>query len=297
MVNEKKSILNNKKIIGYFFVFPSIAVMIIFIIVPLILSFTSSFFDFTIMMDKFEFVGLDNFRALFADRRFWNSMKNTAYYTAITVPLSNMLSLLVALGVQKASRKNVIYRTVYFLPVVCSMTIVALALKMIFDFNIGIVPELLRQAGLPVVDLLNSPTLAMPTIIGISIYKSFGFNMVIFIAALQGVPQELYEAAEIDGANKSNKFLKITLPYIAPTVTFTLITSMISSFQVFDQVYVTTQGGPLFRTETAVQFIYERAFKTYEMGFANANAMVLFAIILVATLITKRLRRNEEGNF
>jgi multiple sugar transport system permease protein len=287
----------NKNAVGYVFVLPSLCVMLFFIIIPLIFSFISSFFDFTIMLDKFDFIGLKNYQQVFADQRFWNSMKNTLYFTSFMVPLSNALSLLVALAVHKTNKKNVVFRTIFFLPVVCSMTIIALSLSMMFDFNIGILPALLRKMGLPAVDLLRDPNLAMPAVIGISIYKCFGFNMVIFIAALQGVPSYLYEAADIDGAASGTKFFKVTLPFIAPTVTFTLITSMISSFQVFDQVYVTTKGGPLFRTETVVQFIYERAFQTYEMGFADANAVILFILILTATLVLRRLRRDEENNF
>lgn len=292
-----KSFLYDKNKVGYLFILPSMITLITFIVIPLIFSFGSSFFNFTIMLDSFQFAGLDNFRQLFADRRFWNSLKNTLYYTIWVVPLQNMLSLAAAMAVHKASKRNVVLRTIFFLPVVCSMTIIALSLSMMFNYNIGIVPALLRRAGLPVVDLLNDPNLAMPTVMAISIYKSFGFNMVIFIAALQSVPGYLYEAAGIDGATKWKKFFCITLPAIGPTVTFTMITSVISSFQVFDQVYVTTKGGPLFRTETAVQFIYERAFKTYEMGIANASAIILFLIILTVTLLMQYLRRNEENNF
>lgn len=296
MVNLR-SLSYNKNTVGYVFVMPSVLVMLTFVIIPLLFSFASSLFNFTIMLDSFEFVGFGNYKALFAARRFWSSMQNTLYYTVCFVPLQNVLSLLLALAVHKATAKNVALRTIYFLPVVCSMTIIALSLSMMFNYNIGIVPALLRKLNLPVVDLLNDRNLAMPTVIGISIYKNFGFNMVIFIAALQGVPSYLYEAADIDGANKRQAFFRVTLPAIGPTVTFALITSTISSFQVFDQVYVTTKGGPLFRTETVVQFIYERAFKTYEMGFANANAVILFLLILVVTLVMRYLRRGEESNF
>lgn len=291
-----KSLLYNKKAMGYLFVLPSLTVMTIFVIIPLILSFVSSVFKFTIMFDSFEFIGFDNYKALFADRRFGNSLKNTLYYTCCMVPLSNLLSLAVAMAVYKQNKRNVLLRSVYFLPVVCSMTIISLSLSMIFNYNIGIIPALMRQAGLPVVDLLHDPDLAMPTIIGISIYKNFGFNMVIYMAALQGVPKLLTEAASMDGATKWQIFRHVTLPSIAPTITFTMITSIISSFQVFDQVYTTTKGGPLFRTETVVQFIYERAFKTFEMGIATADAVILFIIILAITLLMRYLGRNKEMN-
>jgi multiple sugar transport system permease protein len=137
----------------------------------------------------------------------------------------------------------------------------------------------------------------MPTVMLITIYKSFGFSMLIYIAAIHGVPRYLYEAAEIDGANSVDKFFHVTLPSIAPTITFTLITGMIASFQVFDQVFVTTKGGPLFRTETAVQLIYQRAFATYEMGRASANAFLLFLLILAVTIFVQRMRRNSESYF
>jgi len=289
--------LTNKNFVGYLFILPSICVLAVFLIAPLIAALVLSFFDYTIMLTNFEFVGFDNYLAVFNERRFWNSMRNTLYFTAVVVPVSNALSLLAAVAVCKTTRINVMFRTVFFLPVVCSMTIVAMALGMMFDFNVGIVPAAMRSLGLPVIDFLNSVQWAMPTVILITVYKVFGFNMVIFIAALQSIPAYIYEAAEIDGAGKITRFFKITLPSIAPTITFTIITSLIGSFQVFDQVFVTTGGDPMFRTETAVQLIFERAFRTFDLGFANANAFLLFIVILTFTLISRRISLNFEKHF
>jgi len=293
----RSSLIYDKNRVGYIFILPSLCILVIFVIFPLIAAFFSGFFDFTIMLDKFSFVGLRNFNAVLTDWRFWNSMKNTLYFTAVVVPLQTAFSLFIATTISKVNRVNVFFRTIFFLPVVCSMTIIAMSIAMMFNFNFGIIPAVMRDLGLPVVDLLNDVRWAMPTIMLISVYKNFGFNMVIFIAALHNVPKSLYEAADIDGANASGKFFNITLPSIAPTITFTLMTSTISSFQVFDQVFVTTRGGPLYSTETAVQFIYERAFRTNEMSFANANAVLLFIVIFTATLIVQRIRRNTEVQF
>lgn len=294
---NRTNILYDKRRVGYIFILPSILVLLVFSVFPLIASVVSSFFDFNIMLTKFRFVGMDNYAAVFSEERFWNSMKNTLYFTAVVVPVQNIVSLLVAMAVVEVNFRNVFFRTIYFLPVVCSMTIVALALSMMFNYNIGYIPSKMRELGLPVKDFLNDIHWAMPTVMLITIYKNFGFSMLIYIAAMHGVSRHLYEAAEIDGASTAGKFFNITLPSIAPTITFTLITGIIASFQVFDQVFVTTKGGPLFRTETTVQLIYERAFATYEMGKASANAFVLFLLILVVTLLVQRMRRNSESYF
>ncbi len=294
---KTKSLMNNRNFIGYLFILPSCCTLLVFVIFPLIASLISSFFDFDIMLSKFDFIGFSNYRTVLEAERFWNSLKNTVYFTLVVVPLQNMISLFVAVGVSKVSKLNAVFRTIYFLPVVCSMTVIALSFGMLFNYNIGIVPAIIKSWGIKVPDLLNSTTWAMPTVMFISIFKSFGFNMVIFIAALQGVPRQLYEAAGIDGATKTKSFFSITIPSIAPTIAFTMITSIIGSFQVFDQVYVTTKGGPLFKTETIVQFIYERAFKTMEMGIATAAAFLLFIIILVITIISFRFSQKSEVNF
>jgi multiple sugar transport system permease protein len=278
-------------------VLPSVLVLFVFIILPLMAAWVSSFFNFTIMLDSFEFAGLQQYRAVLKDRRFWNSLKNTVSFTLAVVPIQNALSLLTAAALRQVNKINVLFRTIFFLPVVCSMTIIAMSLAMIFNGYFGFLPALLSELGFPPADLLNDVRYAMPTVMLISVYKNFGFTMVIYIAAYQMVPRYLYEAAGIDGAGSIKKFISVTLPAIAPTLTFCLITSTISSFQVFDQVYVTTKGGPLFSTETAVQFIYERAFVTNEMPFANANAVLLFLLILSATLLVRKLRGNSEFQY
>ncbi|MFB9279291.1 carbohydrate ABC transporter permease [Cohnella cellulosilytica] len=292
-----KSLAWNKSAVGYLFILPSMIVMTIFVIVPLFFSLFSSVFSFDIMLRNFKFIGLDNYHAVIGDERFWNSLKNTIYFVGGNVPLQIVVSILVAVAINKRSRLNLVFRTVYFLPVVCSMTIVAMAIAMMFDFNIGIVPALLRGLGIPVVDVFNDPTWAMPAIILISVYKSFGFTMVILLAALQGIPESLYEAAELDGAGRRAMFFGITLPSIAPTLVFVVITSIIGSFQVFDQVYVTTKGGPMFKTETIVQYIFDKAFVTNEMGPAIASAILLFMVILIVTLINMRIGQRSEQNF
>lgn len=292
-----KGLAWNKSAVGFLFVLPSLIVMAIFVIVPLLFSLISSLFSFDIMLHNFKFIGFDNYHTVFEDDRFWNSLKNTIYFVVGNVPLQIALSLLVAVAINKRSRLNIVFRTVYFLPVVCSMTIIAMAIAMMFDFNIGIVPALMRQFGLPVVDVFNDTTWAMPAIILISVYKSFGFTMIILLAALQGVPESLYEAAEIDGAGRTAMFFRITLPSIATSIAFVVITSIIGSFQVFDQVYVTTKGGPMFKTETIVQYIYDKAFVTNEMGPGIASAILLFILILIVTLINLRMGRKAEQNF
>ncbi len=292
-----KSLIRKQSTAAYIFLLPSMIVLLLFVLGPLSFSFFSSFFDFNIMMTKFKFIGFLNYANVLHDERFWNSLLNVTYFTLAIVPAQTVISLLLAMAVNKQSRLNVLYRTIYYLPVVCSMTIVGLAFNMILNYNIGIVPEFIRSLGFTPIDVFHDPVWAMPAIILISIYKGFGFTMVILLAALQGVPDSYYEAAQMDGANKVDMFFRITLPSIAPSLTFVVITTVIGSFQVFDQVYVITKGGPLYKTETAVQYIYERAFVTNEMGFAIANAVLLFAVILLFTLVNYQISRRSEENF
>ncbi len=176
-----KALAWNKSAVGYLFILPSLAVMTLFVIIPLLFSLLSSLYNFDIMLKNFKFIGLDNYHTVLDDDRFWNSLKNTVYFVCGNVPLQIVISILVAVAINKKSRLNIVLRTVYFLPVVCSMTIVAMAIQMMFDFNIGIVPALLREWGLPVVDVFNDPTWAMPAIILIRVYKSFGFTMIILL--------------------------------------------------------------------------------------------------------------------
>jgi multiple sugar transport system permease protein len=283
---------------AYIFLLPSMTIFALFLGVPLLATFAIGTLKLDIFLQKFSFVGWGNFSRVIADDRFWNSMKNTLVFTLFEVPLQVGLALLVALAVQSDTRFRRFTRSALFLPVVCSMTAVSIVWSMLLDPSMGIVPFALRGLGFVDVDFLKSRDQAMATVIGITVWKNFGMSMIILVAGLQSIPVSLFEAARIDGAGKFRMFASITVPMLAGPLGFCVITNTIGSLQVFDQVYVMTQGGPLLSTETVVQYIYNRGFRIppYELGYASALAEALFVVIALVTFLTYRsFFRKEAG--
>lgn len=279
---------------GYLFILPSMLVFSIFVFYPLIMSFVYSTETFNMMFSNVKFVGLDNYVKLFTSARFWNALKNTFIYTISMVPLQVIFALLIATAVSKSTKFNSLMRSIYFIPAITSMTVIAITWSFMINKDYGIVMYWLRRIGINLPDLLNSTTWAMPTIILIGLWKNLGFKTIILVAGIQGISPDYYEAANLDGASASQKFFRITIPLLMPTLTFVLVDSVISSFQVFDQVYVMTKGGPLFSTETLVQFIYSNAFEKSNMGYASAIAIILlFITFLLSVPLYNRMRRGE----
>ncbi|KAB2840916.1 MAG: sugar ABC transporter permease [Melioribacteraceae bacterium] len=237
------------------------------------------------------FVGLDNYIRLFSDPEFWSVLKNTLYYTLGTVPLNMVLSLSVAYLLNKQIAGKKILRTMFFAPVVISPVAAAVIWRWLYDPNFGIINYVLSLAGIDSINWLNDPDAAMFAVIIMGVWKTFGINMVLFAAGLQAIPEHYYEAAEIDGAGKLSKFWNITIPLLTPTTMFILIMSMIASLQVFDIVYVLTSGGPLGSTKVLVFYVYEHAFKFFEMGYASAISYVLFAILFIFTMLQFRFMK------
>jgi multiple sugar transport system permease protein len=286
--------------VGYLFILPSLIHIVAFLFIPLIFSFFLSFRDWTRpTFTDAPYIGLGNYEFLMGDRRFWQAMGNSAYYTALAVPLGMAFSLAIALVMNQKLRGVYLFRMLFFMPVVSSWVAVSIIWLTLLDPNVGIVNYVLGWFGLPPINWLGDPRSAMPAIVLIAIWKSAGFNMVIWLAGLQAIPQELYEAAEIDGANRWQTFWRLTLPLLAPTSFFLAVTGVISSFQVFTPVYVLTRGGPLDSTNTAVFHIYRRAFQEFDFGYASAQSWVLFAVIFIATVIQLiyMRRRREEIQF
>ncbi len=280
---------------GRLFILPSMIIFTGFVFLPLLASFVFSTFKIDMMFRKLIFLGFDNYSRLFGDHRLWNSLFNTLYYTAGLVPVQIMLSLLAAVALREQNRFNSFIKSVFFLPAICSMTIISILWMFILDQNVGIFTYYLSRIGLKLPALLKSPTLAMPTIISVGIWKNLGFNMVILIAGHQGISESYYEAADIDGATAWHKLTRITIPMLMPTLTFVTVNAIISSFQVFDQVFVMTGGGPLYRTETVVQYIYSCAFTKFDRGYASSVAVVLLLITLsVSTILFRYMKRDES---
>lgn len=280
---------------GRMFLAPSMTIFALFVFIPLIASFVFSLLKTNLMFKNMTFVGLANYTKMFSDERFWNALGNTVYYTVCVVPLQVILSLLVAVALKQQTRFNNFLKSVYFLPAICSMTVISIVWSFLLNKDISIIGYYLNQIGIHMPDLLNSPKYAMPTVIGVGLWKNLGFNMVILIAGLQGISDTYYEAAELDGASPWVKLTRITVPMLMPTLTFVTVNSVISSFQIFDQVYVMTQGGPLFKTETVVQYIYNNAINKSDIGYASAVAVVMLLLTLnVSLLLFKYMRQDED---
>jgi multiple sugar transport system permease protein len=234
------------------------------------------------------FIGLKNFLTLANDAVFRRVLLNTAYYTFGLVPLNIVISLSLALWLNRKLRGVSLYRLAFFLPVVTVTVAVSLIWKWMYDPFAGLIDAAVKLIGLTGPNWLSDPTWAMPALILMSVWKGFGYNMVLFLAGLQGIPSAIYEAATIDGATSWQRFWRITLPLLSPTMFFAVVMTVISSFQVFDQAYVMTGGGPANATNTIVLYIYQNGFQFFRMGYASAIAWVLFAIIFVITLVQMR---------
>jgi ABC-type sugar transport system permease subunit len=256
--------------------------------------FWFSLHNWSILQVETPFVGLANYAGLLQDDRFWNALRNTLYYTIGAVPITTILALAVALGVNERIPASKLLRSAYFLPGISSLAVMGLVWTYLVNPQIGMFSYTLTGLGLPATDWLQSTTWALPAVTLVGIWKSVGFDMVIFLAGLQGIAPTYYEAAKIDGAGRWQRFWNITLPLLRPTTLFVVVTSVIGSFQVFDQVYVMTRGGPLFSTETLVTYMYHQGFEIFHMGYATAISAILFVVILVISGLQLRLFRYAE---
>lgn len=269
---------------AFLFLLPNIVGFLIFTAIPVGAAFLLAFYNWDLLLGA-SFAGLGNFRRLLSDDVFIDSFVNTLYFVGATVPLSVVLGLVAAVLVNQALRGIVFFRSVFLLPYVMVTVAVALVWKWIFLDNIGLLNIALSFVGIDGPAWLTSQTWAMPALIIMSVWKFFGYNMVIFLAGLQNIPEYLYEAAKIDGAGTWRRFISITLPMLSPATFFVVVISIIHSFQVFDQALVMTNGGPGTATTTLVLYIYQVGFQAFNMGYAAAIAVVMFAVMFVVTIL------------
>jgi multiple sugar transport system permease protein len=271
-------------VVGYLFLTPNFLGFIIFTAFPVIGSLLISFSSWNLITPSTA-VGLANYRNLALDQVYWQSLLNTVIYSLASVCLNIFLALFLAALLNRKSRGINLARSAFFLPVIYSSVAIALIWQWLFDYQMGLFNHLLSWIHLGPFPWINSPQWALPSVIMVAVWKGVGYNMVIFLAALQGVPGELYESARIDGANRWNVFWNVTWPMISPSTFFVTVTSIINSFQVFDLTTVLTGGGPANATNTLVMYIYQNAFLFFRMGYASAIAYTLFAIVLIFTLL------------
>jgi multiple sugar transport system permease protein len=283
------------------FLGPALVAIGVFFFVPVLAAFVLSFTDFDIYaLGSFEyarFVGFKNYAQLLSDPLFWKAFRNTLEFLLIGGPLSIGVSLTAALMIQsKLVRWKGFFRTAYFTPVVTTLVAVAVIWRFIYHPRFGLLNYLLSFVGIGGVDWLGDQHWAMPAIILMAVWKNFGYNMVIFIAGLQNIPAELYEAASIDGAGRLQQLRTITVPLLAPTTVYISILTMIGYFQLFSEPYVMTQGGPLNSTLSIVLLMYQQGFRWWNMGYSAALAFVLFAFILIGSVIQSRIQKRWEAS-
>lgn len=281
---------------AWWFVSPALTALAVCLAIPAIAALALSFTDFDIYgvadRDNVRFVGLDNYRRLVETPLFWTALRNTCYFVFVGAPLSIAVSLGAALLLDaRRARMRAAFRTALFAPVVTTVVAVALIWRYIFHSRYGMLNDLLGRLGIDGVDWLGDPAWSMPAMILFAVWKNFGTNMIIFVAGLQSIPGEQYEAAAIDGASRAQRLRYITLPALAPTMLLVTILTMVGYFQLFAEPYVMTRGGPAQSTTSVLYFMFEEGFKWWNLGFASAVAFVLFAIMLAGTLLQLHLAR------
>ena len=281
---------------AYGFLAVPLLLFLVFTVFALLFAFWLTFHHWSLIEPERPFVGLDNYRDMIVDEGYLRSVANTFYYTAVSVPATMVIGLGVALLLNLPLRARGLLRTLYFLPVVTPLVVVSIIWKWLYNGDFGLFNFYLLKARLITEPLhwLSDKNLAMPSVIMMSVWSGVGFSMVIYLAALQSIPEELYEAARVDGAGRISQLLNVTVPMLRPTTLFLLVIGIIGSFQVFTQIFVMTSGGPVERTTTMVYYIYEAAFKFYEFGYASTLAFGLFALLFVFTLIQLRLYRKGD---
>ncbi|MDY4670602.1 MAG: sugar ABC transporter permease [Oliverpabstia sp.] len=298
MKNRKRTLTIQQRdnLWGFAFILPCILIFTIFTLYPFFYSaYLSLQQKVGSNMTDFAFAGLTQFKKAFQSKEMWNSFLVTAIYTFPTVALHLMFGLGLAILVNKSIHLRSLVRAMYFVPVILSTVVVSMVWKFMLSPNVGLFNQFLGKFGIsPDIAWLKSPKLAMLAIIIVGVWKWIGYFMVLYLAALQDIPSTLYEAAEIDGANGIQKFFKITVPLLSNTTQFLLVISVINTFQVFDQIFMLTAGGPVKKTDVIVYYIYRQAFKNYDMPYASAVSWLLFVVIFILTAIQMRIAKNKE---
>lgn len=289
--NLLQNIFNNERIAGWVFILPALLGTLIFIVIPVICSFGLSFTKWD-LLNPIRFVGLDNYKEIFSEALFFKIFWNTVVFAISTSVLGVIIPLVLACILNSKIRGSEFYKTAYFLPFITPMIVIGVVWEWIFDPNIGLLNHILHLH----INWLYDTHFAMPALIIVSVWKLIGYNMVIFLSSLSGISQSMFEAAKIDGATPFQTFKNVTIPLLSPSIFFVVIITAISSFQVFDLIYLMTQGGPLDSTNVLVYAIYKNAFEYFNVGKASAIAYVLFFIILVLTLVQWSLRKKLVYN-
>lgn len=292
---EKKKLSGRKRderVAAYIFVAPAVILLIAFLVVPMIYTVYFSGFKYQIMRpDAMKFIGFENYRKLFSDKNFWLALKNTVYFTVIVVPCQCVLALALALLVSKKFRGVAVFRTMYFAPQLTSMVVISVLWSVLYNANpnTGLINSILVSLGMSPIKFLSDASTAMNSIIFMSAWQGAGYQMMIFLAGLQGIPRDQYEAASVDGATKFKQFLYITIPGLKGTIKYVIMITMIQAMKLFTQPYIMTQGGPKNSTKTLVYYIYTQGFQKGNFGYACSIAAVFFVIVVCMSMAMKKV--------
>lgn len=284
---------------AWLFLFPALAAIVLFFAVPVAAGLVLSFTDFDLYAianpRNAEFVGPANYTELASDPLFWRALANTVFLVGVGGPLTMALALGGALLVNaRVTRLRGMWRTVYFAPVVTTLVAVAVVWRYLYHPRFGLLNQFLGMLGLPAIDWLGDPRFAMPAIVLLAAWRSFGYGLVILVAGLQSIPETLYEAASLDGASPWQQFRRITLPMLRPTLLFVAIITTVGFFQIFAEPYVMTRGGPAYATLSIALLMYQQGFRWWNMGRASAVGFVLFALILAASAVQAAVERRRS---
>ena len=290
---KKQAFWRNIKVVPYLYILPNMILFMVFMIIPVFMALYYSFMDWKGIGGP-VFTGLEKYQWLFTDDTFWKSLWNTAYYTLATVPFIMVLALFLAMLLNMALPLKGVFRAAIYLPAVVSTVVVGMIFTWLFQDQVGLINYLLNLLGIESIQWANDPKFAMIMLVAATIWQRTGYNMVIYLAGLQGISQEYYEAAIVDGASNWQRFRYLTLPLLKTTHVFVMITCIIHSFRSFDLVYTMTKGGPLNSTKTMVMYIYELAFTRSQFGRASAAGVALFTIMVVLTAVRFMNNKAEE---
>ena len=281
---------------GFIMSSPALILLIAFLIIPIIYTVYYSFFTYQVVRpDNIKFNALNNYAKLFKDANFYIALKNTIYFTVIVVPVQCILALVLALMVSSKKKGVAVFRTLYYSPQITSMVIIAVLWTILYNSNAntGLINAFLKSIGLQPIDFLNNPKPAMNSIIFMSAWQGAGYQMMIFIAGLNAIPTEQYEAASVDGADWFAKLIYVTLPGLINTIKYVLMITLIQAMKLFTQPYIMTKGGPRNATKTLVFYIYEQGFQKGNFGYACSIATVFFIIVVTLSIVVKRISKTN----